>query len=110
MKIENQTSVSQLPVEISKLIQEVSERSKNLNNKLSDVHAEKIYDSYTKMDGFRRELYEIDLLSQNLMDAYRVYSAFAYQVMALQTEHSELLSEDEEFEGYRAEEVESEDS
>ena len=107
MKRENNISMPQLPIEISKLIQEVSERSKNLDSKLSDVHPEKIYDSYTKMDGFRRELYEIDLLSQNLMDAYRVYSAYAYQAMAPQTE---LPPEGEESEDYSVEEVESEDS
>lgn len=110
MKIENQTSISQLPIEISKLVQEVSKRSKNLDSKLNDVHPEKIYDSYVKMDAFRRELYEIDLLSQNLMDAYRVYSAYAYQAMAIQAEHSGLPPEDEEYEGHRVEEIEGENS
>lgn len=86
MKIESQTSISQLPVEISKLIQEVSKRSKSLDSKLNDVHPEKIYDSYVKMDAFRRELYEIDLLSQNLMDAYRLYAAYAFQAVAQQPE------------------------
>ena len=110
MKIENQTSVSQIPIEISKVIQEISERSRDLDNKLNDVHPEKIYDSYVKMDSFRRELYEIDLLSQNLMDAYRVYSTYAYQAMGLQAGHSEPPPEDEKLEGHRVEEVEGEDS
>lgn len=82
MKIENQTSMAQLPKDISKTIQEISKRSKDLDSKLKEVHPEKIYDSYVKMDAFRRELYEIDLLSQNLMDAYRLYAAYAYQAMA----------------------------
>ncbi len=81
MKIENQTSISQLPKEISKAIQEISKRAKTLDSKLNDVHPEKIYDSYTKVDEFRRELYEIDLLSQNLMEAYRLYATYAYQAL-----------------------------
>lgn len=110
MKIENQTSISQLPNEISKVIQEISKRSKSLDSKLNDVHPEKIYDSYVKMDGFRRELYEIDLLSQNLMDAYRVYSAYAFQAMAAQAEYAEPPSEDEDFGSHRVEEIEGENS
>ncbi len=74
--------MAQLPKDIFKTIQEISKRSKDLDSKLNDVHPEKIYDSYVKIDAFRRELYEIDLLSQNLMDAYRLYAAYAYQAMA----------------------------
>tara|TARA_A200000159_G_scaffold164767_1_gene196107 strand:+ start:3636 stop:3959 length:324 start_codon:yes stop_codon:yes gene_type:complete len=107
MKIENQTSISQLPKEISKNIQEISKRSKNLESKLTDVHPEKIYDSYVKMDAFRRELYEIDLLSQNLMDAYRLYAAYAYQAMATMEPQ---LEEPEEGEGTRVEGIEGENS
>ena len=81
MKIENQTSISQLPNEISKGIQEISSRVKKLDNKLDNVHPEKIYESYVKMDEFRRELYEIDLLSQNVMQAYKFYAHLASQVM-----------------------------
>ena len=110
MKIESQTSISQLPTDISKTIQEISKRAKSLDSKLNDVHPEKIYDSYVKMDAFRRELYEIDLLSQNLMDAYRVYSAYAYQAMALQAEHYDSPSDEEEHEGHRVEGIESENS
>ena len=107
MKIEKQTSITQLPKEISKTIQEISQRAKSLDSKLHDVHPEKIYDSYVRMDTFRRELYEIDLLSQNLMDAYRLYAAYAYQAMAAMEPQSE---EPEEGEGFRVEGVEGEDS
>ena len=107
MKIENQTSISQLPKEISKNIQEISKRSKALESKLTDVHPEKIYDSYVKVDAFRRELYEIDLLSQNLMDAYRLYAAYAYQAMAPMEPQ---LEEPEDGEGIRLEGIESENS
>jgi hypothetical protein len=57
VKIENQTSISQLPKEISKSIQEISTRVRKLDGKLNDVHPEKIYESYNKVDEFRRELY-----------------------------------------------------
>ena len=107
MKIENQTSISQLPKDISKTIQEISQRSKKLESKLGNVHPEMIYDSYVKMDAFRRELYEIDLLSQNLMDAYRLYAAYAYQAMAPLEPHHE---EPEEGEGTRVEGIEGEHS
>jgi len=107
MKIENQTSISQLPKEISKTIQEISKRSKNLDSKLNDVHPEKIYDSYVKVDAFRRELYEIDLLSQNLMDAYRIYAAYAYQAMATMEPQ---LEDPEESSGTRVEGIEGENS
>ena len=107
MKIENQTSISQLPKDISKTIQEISKRSKNLDSKMNDVHPEKIYDSYVKMDAFRRELYEIDLLSQNLMDAYRLYAAYAYQAMATMEPQPK---EPEEGEGTRVEGIEGESS
>jgi len=107
VKIEKQTSITQLPKEISKTIQEISQRAKSLDGKLHDVHPEKIYDSYVRMDTFRRELYEIDLLSQNLMDAYRLYAAYAYQAMAAMEHQSE---EPEDGEGFRVEGVEGEDS
>ena len=107
MKIENQTSISQLPKEISKTIQEISKRSKSLDSKLNDVHPEKIYDSYVKVDAFRRELYEIDLLSQNLMDAYRIYAAYAYQAMATMEPQ---LEDPEESSGTRVEGIEGENS
>ena len=107
MKIESQTSIKQLPKEISKTIQEISQRSKKLDSKLDNVHPEKIYDSYVKMDAFRRELYEIDLLSQNLMDAYRLYAAYAYQAMATLEPQ---LEEPEEGEGTRVEGIEGENS
>jgi len=107
MKIENQTSISQLPKEISKTIQEISARSKILDSKLNDIHPEKIYDSYVRMDGFRRELYEIDLLSQNLMDAYRLYASYAYQAMATVEPQ---LEEPEDGEGTRVEGIEGENS
>ena len=96
MKIENQTSISQLPKEISKAIQEISKRAKALDSKLNDVHPEKIYDSYTKVDEFRRELYEIDLLSQNLMEAYRLYAAYAYQALMVPDSKPSEEFEDEE--------------
>ena len=105
MKIEQQTSIQQLPKQISKTIQDIASRSKQLDSKLNDVHPEKIYDSYVKMDAFRRELYEIDLLSQNLMDAYRLYAAYAYQAMAPMEPHHE---EPEEGEGTRVEGIEGE--
>ena len=107
MKIENQTSIKQLPRDISKTIQDIAQRAKCLDSKLNDVHPEKIYDSYVKMDAFRRELYEIDLLSQNLMDAYRLYAAYAYQAMALVEPQ---LEEPEDGEGIRVEGIEGENS
>ena len=107
MKIENQTSISQLPKEISKGIQEISKRAKNLDSKLNDVHPEKIYDSYNKVDEFRRELYEIDLLSQNVMQAYKLYAHLASQAM----NHQEYqYSEPEEGEGSRVEPIEGENA
>lgn len=93
MKIENQTSITQLPNEISKGIQEISSRAKKLESKLDSVHPEKIYESYNKMDEFRRELYEIDLLSQNVMQAYRFYAHLASQVMNHQEYEASLDEE-----------------
>ena len=83
MKLENQTSAGQLPKEISKNIQEISERIKGLEFMVAQVHPEKIYDSYSKVDDLRREMFEIDLLSQNLMEAYRLYAAYAFQAMVV---------------------------
>ena len=83
MKLENQTSAGQLPKEISKNIQEISERIKSLELMVAQVHPEKIYDSYSKVDDLRREMFEIDLLSQNLMEAYRLYAAYAFQAMVV---------------------------
>jgi len=93
MKLESHTSISQLPKEISKSIQEISERIKGLETKVAQVHPEKIYDSYTKVDDLRREMYEIDLLSQNLMTAYRLYATYAFQVMTVPIE--EVPNEDD---------------
>lgn len=106
MKIENQTSISQLPKEISKSIQEISIRAKQLESKLNNVHPEKIYESFNKVDEFRRELYEIDLLSQNVMQAYKYYAHLASQVM----NHQEFEApEPEDLEGLRVEGVEGDE-
>ena len=107
MKIENQTSISQLPKEISKSILEITTRAKKLEDKLADVHPEKIYDSYNKVDEFRRELYEIDLLSQNVMQAYKYYAHLASQVMNHQDYEA---PPPEDLEGLRVEGIESNDS
>ena len=107
MKIEQQTSIQQLPKQISKTIQDIASRSKQLDSKLNDVHPEKIYDSYNKVDEFRRELYEIDLLSQNVMQAYKLYAHLASQAM----NHQEYqYSEPEEGEGTRVEPIEGENA
>lgn len=107
MKIENQTSISQLPKEISKSIQEISTRAKQLESKLNNVHPEKIYESYNKVDEFRRELYEIDLLSQNVMQAYKYYAHLASQVM----NHQEFEApQPEDLEGLRVEGIEGEEA
>jgi len=107
VKIENQTSISQLPKEISKSIQEISTRAKQLESKLNNVHPEKIYESYNKVDEFRRELYEIDLLSQNVMQAYKYYAHLASQVM----NHQEFEApQPEDLEGLRVEGVEGEEA
>lgn len=107
MKIENQTSISQLPKEISKSIQEISIRAKKLDAKLNDVHPEKIYESYNKIDEFRRELYEIDLLSQNVMQAYKYYAHLASQVMNHQDYEA---PEVEDLEGLRVEGIEGDEA
>ena len=95
MKIESQTSIKMKHQrKFQKLFKKFRKRSKKQDSKLDNVHPEKIYDSYVKMDAFRRELYEIDLLSQNLMDAYRLYAAYAYQAMAtLEPQLEELKRE-----------------
>lgn len=107
MKIENQTSISQLPKEISKSIQEISSRARQLEGKLNDVHPEKIYESYNKVDDFRRELYEIDLLSQNVMQAYKYYAHLASQAM----NHQEYQApQPEDLEGLRVEGIEGDEA
>lgn len=107
MKIENQTSISQLPKEISKSIQEISSRARQLESKLNDVHPEKIYESYNKVDDFRRELYEIDLLSQNVMQAYKYYAHLASQAM----NHQEYQApQPEDLEGLRVEGIEGDEA
>lgn len=107
MKIQNQTSISQLPKEISKSIQEISTRAKQLESKLNNVHPEKIYESFNKVDEFRRELYEIDLLSQNVMQAYKYYAHLASQVMNHQDYEA---PQPEDLEGLRVEGVEGEEA
>ena len=107
MKIENQTSISQLPKEISKSIQEISIRAKQLESKLNNVHPEKIYESFNKVDEFRRELYEIDLLSQNVMQAYKYYAHLASQALNYQEFEA---PEPEDLEGLRVEGVEGEEA
>ena len=107
MKIQNQTSISQLPKEISKSIQEISSRARQLESKLNDVHPEKIYESYNKVDDFRRELYEIDLLSQNVMQAYKYYAHLASQAM----NHQEYQApQPEDLEGLRVEGIEGDEA
>ena len=107
MKIQNQTSISQLPKEISKGIQEISARAKRLESKLNDTHPEKIYESYNKMDDFRRELCEIDLLSQNVMQAYKYYAHLASQALNRQDYEA---PQPEDLEGLRVEGVEGDDA
>jgi len=107
VKIQNQTSISQLPKEISKSIQEISTRAKQLESKLNNVHPEKIYESFNKVDEFRRELYEIDLLSQNVMQAYKYYAHLASQVMNHQDYEA---PQPEDLEGLRVEGVEGEEA
>lgn len=70
-----------IPIEISSIIQKVSSKVQSLSEQASGFDPEKIYDSYVKVDEFRRELYELDILSQSLMDAYKFYAAFAVQEM-----------------------------
>lgn len=80
---------------------------RKLDGKLNDVHPEKIYESYNKVDEFRRELYEIDLLSQNVMQAYKFYAHLASQVM----NHEDYVApEPEEGEGLRVEGLEGDES
>ena len=107
MKIENQTSISQLPKEISKSIQEISIRAKKLDSRLNDVHPEKIYESYNKIDEFRRELYEIDLLSQNIMQAYKYYAHLASQTMNHQAYEA---PQPEDLAGLRVEGIEGDEA
>lgn len=81
MKIEKQISISEICSEISKGISDISEKVSELPERVAELHPEKIYDSFTKVDSFRRELYEIDLMSQNLMSIYQVYASYAHQAM-----------------------------
>ena len=74
-------TVESLPREISKTIEEISEKTKHLDSCIGELHPEKIFESFAKTDEFRRKLYEIDVLAQDLMDAYRLYVSYAAQVM-----------------------------
>lgn len=82
MKIEKQISISEISNEISKSINNISEKVSELEPRVAELHPEKIYDSFIKVDSFRRELYEIDLMSQNLMSIYQVYASYAHQAMS----------------------------
>ncbi len=57
------------------------------------MHPEKIYDSFIKVDNFRRELYEIDLMSQNLMSIYQVYASYAHQAMTTSALEEDQIAE-----------------
>ena len=98
MKIEQQFTMEQIPVEIEKCIEQLSSRTAGLTTVLESLHPEKIYSSYSSVDSFRRELYELDVLSQNLMDVLRLYSAYAYQAMYQQPEFTESDIENFDFE------------
>ena len=74
-------TVESLPREIYKTIEEISEKTKHLESCVGELHPEKIFESFVKTDEFRRKLYEIDVLAQDLMDAYRLYATYATQVM-----------------------------
>ena len=89
MKIEKEVSIQSLPQEIAKTISDVKDRLTEAESNFQEVHQEKIYESYNKVESFRRSLYEIDLLSQNLMEAYKVYAAYASHFMSLDEEESE---------------------
>ena len=84
--------VERIPLEISRIIKKVSSKVETLSEQASNFDPEKIYDSYVKVDEFRRELYEIDILSQNLMDAYKFYAAFAAQAMSQDDAQSDVES------------------
>jgi hypothetical protein len=59
------------------------------------------------VDDFRRELYEIDLLSQNVMQAYKYYAHLASQVM----NHQDFEApQPEDLEGLRVEGIEGEEA
>lgn len=96
MKIEKEVSIESLPQEISKTISDVKARLAEAESKFQEVHQEKIYDSYNKVENFRRTLYEIDLLSQNLMEAYKLYAAYASHLMNLQDEGAYDLEQSDE--------------
>lgn len=94
MKIETETSIDQLPKQISTNIQQIEKRIETLKQISSELHPEKIYDSFLKVDEFRRELFQMDLLSQNLMESYRVYSIIAAQALSAQLQEEEASSEE----------------
>ena len=74
-------TIESLPKEISKTIDEIFEKTRQLEASVASLHPEKIFESFIKTDEFRRKLYEIDVLSQDLMDAYRLYAVHAAQAM-----------------------------
>jgi hypothetical protein len=78
----NNNIEERIPLEIARIIEKVSSKVKSLSEQASNFDPEKIYDSYVKVDEFRRDLYEIDVLSQNLMDAYKLYAVYAAQAMS----------------------------
>ena len=82
-------TIDKIPKEIFRTIEEVSVKVRDLSSKVEEFDAEKIYDSYIKVDEFRQQLYQIDLLSQGLMDAYRLYAAYAAQAMVQQGQAQE---------------------
>jgi len=94
MKIETETSMDQLPKQISSTILEITKRMEDLKEKVAELHPEKIYDSFVKTDDFRRGLYEVDLLSQNLMESYRLYALVAAQALSIQSEEEETDNEE----------------
>ena len=81
MKIEKSVSIETLPDEILRAIAVIRTRLAEAETGFQEVHHEKIYNSYNKIEQFRRELYEIDLLSQELMDTYRLYVTYANHLM-----------------------------
>lgn len=94
MKMETETSIDQLPKQISTNIQQIEKRIETLKKISNELHPEKIYDSFLKVDEFRRELFQMDLLSQNLMESYRVYSIIAAQALSAQLQEEETSSEE----------------
>ena len=95
-------TIDKIPKDISRTIEEVSTKVRDLSSKVEELDAEKIYDSYIKVDEFRQQLYQIDLLSQGLMDAYRLYAAYAAQTMV----HQGQAEESDDSQTRRVEETE----